>query len=269
MPRLDMLAAVACAACCIEAVLLQPARALPPPPNPAAAATPSPTAAAPSGAATLPIGSPIDLVLDDRVDSKKTQPGTAVRFHLAKALDVGGVQLAPAGATGTLKVVATRPAVAPDVDGAVQIDLDPLAIPGHGSLPLTATKSYITVEQTAGQQSTNSLEDAAKDILIPGHSLYRNLRKGRELSLPPGSILRARTGATISIGAGNTVVIATPPPFVLSTDMPYAAFTPIPLYTLPTPPPHAAQTPAPKATPTPLPSPATTAAPAGTASPSR
>jgi hypothetical protein len=266
MPRLDMLAAVACAACCIEAVLLQPARALPPPPNPAAAATPSPTAAAPSGAATLPVGSPIELVLDDRVDSKKTQPGTIVHFHLAKALDVGGVQLAPAGATGTLKVIATRPAVAPDVDGAVQIDLDALPITGHGSLPLTATKSYITVEQTAGQQSTNSLEDAAKDILIPGHSIYRNLRKGRELSLPPGSVLRARTAATISIGAGNTVVIATPPPFVLSTDMPYAAFTPIPLYTLPTPPPHG--TPAPKTTPTPQP-PAATAAPAGTASPSR
>jgi hypothetical protein len=237
---------VAIAAFGIEAVLLSPVRALPPPPGPQAAVTPSPSPA-PTGAGYLAPGSPIDFVLDDPVDSKKTSPGTVIRIHLAKALVVGGTQIAPAGTVGTLKVVSTRHAVAPDVDGAVQISLDPLVLPDHGTLPVTATKSYITIEQTAGQASTNALEDAAKDIFIPGHAIYKNFRKGRELSLPAGSILRARTAASIDATHPGAIVIATPPPFDLSTDVPHAAFTPIPLYVLPTPFPRSSPSPSPAA----------------------
>lgn len=166
---------------------------------------------------------------------------------------VGGVDLAPAGAPASLKVISTQAALAPDIDGSVKILLDPLALPGRGSLPVSAAHEYITVELTAGQANTNTLEDTAKDIFIPGHFIYRQFRKGRELTLPVGSILRARTAASIDASAAPTIVISTPPPFHLSTDVPHAAFTPIPLYSVPTPQPRPTSTPRPPPTPAPSP----------------
>jgi len=183
--------------------------------------------------------------LDEAVHSKKTQPGTTIRMHLSKALVVGGIELAPAGSPATMKVISTRPAQAPDTDGAVQIDLDPLPLPGRGSLPVAVTKSFITIEQTAGQQSTRGLTDIVEDILLPVAAIAQSFRKGRELALPPGTIIRARTAASIDASHASAVVIATPAPFQLNTDVPHAGFTPIPLYTVPTPQPRAPATPKP------------------------
>ncbi|MBV9646464.1 MAG: hypothetical protein JO043_03280 [Candidatus Eremiobacteraeota bacterium] len=220
----------------IAASLLAPARALPPPAAPGTA-TPSPSPA-PSTGAYLPVGSPIDLVLDEPVDSHKTAAGTVVHMHLKDALRVGGVEVAQAGLRGTLRVVMTRPALSGDQDGAVELQVDPLPLPGRGTLPLYLTRSFVTVEMTAGQQSTRDLLDSAEDVLIPGHVIYHALRKGHELTLARGTTLRARTGASIDASRAPTVVIATPAPVQLNTDVPHSDFTPIPLYTLPTPPPR-------------------------------
>jgi hypothetical protein len=239
---------------------LSQAAALIPPPAPTSAPSGSPTPE-PQVGAVLPAGAALEFVLDNPIDSKKTAAGTVVPIHLRKALIVNGTTLAPAGAPASLKVISTRPAVAPDVDGSVRISLEPLALPNRGSLPVRAIHEYITIELTAGQESTNSLTDAAKDIFIPGHVLYKNFRKGRELTLPSGSILRALTGATIDASNPAALVITTPPPFVLNTDEPYAAFTPIPLFTVAPPTPRATASPKPKPTPTLSPAPAPTATP--------
>lgn len=239
--------------------MLAPARALPPPPGPTAAPTVSPTSS-PAPGNYLPVGSPIEFVLDDPLDSKKTKAGTSIRLHLAKALVVGGLELAPAHTPASMKVISTQAALAPDIDGSAKILLEPLSLPGRGSLPVNAAHEYITVELTSGQANTNALEDSAKDIFIPGHVLYRQFRKGRELTLPVGSILRARTAASIDASLAPAIVISTPPPFKLSTDVPHAAFTPIPLYTVPTPPtPHRTPAPAPTVAPSPTPAPTATA----------
>jgi hypothetical protein len=258
MHRPDALAVAACAAFAVVAGLLSPATALPPPPGPPAAATASPSPI-PNAAAYLPVGSPIDFVLDDPVNSKKTQPGSTVRLHLAKALNVGGVELAPAGTPGTIKVISTRPAVAPDGDGAVEIILDPLMLPGRGPLPVAVTKSFVTVERTAGQQSTGGIMDTVETILLPAAVIYQATRKGHEVVLPVGTLVHARTEASIDASHAPTVVIATPPPFQLNTDVPHAGFTPIPLYTVPTP--------LPRAKPSPTPTPAITASPVAPGTP--
>jgi hypothetical protein len=239
------------AGCCLAlsaACLLAPAKALPPPPGPKAAATASPTPA-PSPGNYLPLGSPIEFVLDDMVDSKKTKAGTVVRLHLAQALVVGGTELAPAHAPAAMKVIGTQPALAPDIDGSVKILLDPLALGERGVLPVSAAHEYLTVELTAGQASTNALEDSAKDIFIPGHFIYRQFRKGHELTLPVGTILRARTAASVDASTPSKIVISTPPPFALSTDVPHTEFTPIPFYTVPTPRPKTTPSPAPTSKP--------------------
>ncbi len=210
------------------------ARALPPPapptplPRSAPTETPSP---APAGA-VLPYGSALYFVLDDKINSGTTAPGTVVHMHLQSPLVVGHVTLAPAGAPATLTVVTTAKAQTGDVDGAIQIHLDPFALPGRPEpLPLRAFHEYLTIEMTAGQEATRETTDTIADVFVPYHVIYHALRKGRQMVLPPGSVLRAETDATIDATHPNAVVIATPPPFVSTFDAPHADLTAAPFYT--------------------------------------
>jgi len=244
----------------VAACLIAPAQALPPPSSPttATATTPSPH---PSAQSYLPAGSPLDFVLDEKIDSAKTQPGSTISIHLAKALVVGGVELAPSGAPATLKIVSTSPALAPDVDGAIRIELNPLALPGHGILPVSPAHEYINIDRTAGQQTTGGIADSAVEVFIPLYAIAKQFRKGRELTLPRGSVLRAHTDASIDASAAPAIVIATPAAFQLNQDAPHSSFTPIPLYTAsePFPRPRSHRG---------VPSPSPTAAPTPSASPS-
>jgi hypothetical protein len=253
------------------------ARALPPPapptPLPRSAPTDSPTPA--FSGPVLPYGSPIFFVLDDKINSGSTAPGTVIHMHLRSALVVGGVVLAPAEAPATLTVVTTAKAQTGDVDGAIQIHLDPLALPGRTQLlPIRAFHEYLTIEMTSGQLATRDTTDTIADVFVPYHSLYHALRKGRQMVLPVGSVLRAETDATIDASHPNALVISTPPPFVSTFDPPHADLTAAPFYTpapmRPRPLPHGKPTLPPKiASPSPAPdTPASTASgvPAATAS---
>ena len=150
-------------------------------------------------------GSYLNVVLDEEVSSRTASAGTLIKIHLEKPLELGGVTLAPAGSAGTLKVVAAQKAAAPDRDGTLEIYLEPFPIAGHGSLPLRAVHESLSVEPTAG--------------------------KGRDLSLPAGAILRARTGATIDATNPAAIAIVAPPPFITNTDPIHSDFTPIPVFT--------------------------------------
>ncbi len=209
------------------------ARALPvptpPPPLPrSATATPS----APPLGPVLPYGSPIFFVLDDKVNSGTTAPGTVVHMHLRAPLVLDGTTLAPAGAPATFTVVNTSKAQTGDVDGAIQIHLDPFAIEdGKLTLPIRAYHEYLTVEMTAGQLSTRGATDEIADVFVPYHSIYHALRKGRQMVLPQGSVLRAETDATLNATDPKAPTISTPPPFVSTFDAPHADLTPAPFYT--------------------------------------
>jgi len=245
------------------ACLITPAQAFPPPSGPATAAATTP-APHPSAQNYLPAGTAIDFVLDERIDSKRTQPGSAVAVHLSKALVVGGIQLAPAGAPETLKVVSTSPALAPDIDGSIRISLDPLTLPGHGTLPVSPAHEYISIDRTAGQQTTGAIGDTAVEVFVPIYSIAKEFRKGRELTLPRGSVLRAHTDASIDASSPANIVIATPPPFQLNADEPHSVFTPIPLYTASEPLARPSHPRHPVPTPSPTPTAAASATPAPT-----
>ncbi len=257
----------------MAAFLLSPARALPPPQAPAAATTAAPTPH-PSPGNYLPVGSPIEFVLDQTVDSKKTGPGSVIHLHLKNPLVVGGVELAPAGAPETLTVTEARPAQMSEVDGTVRIVMQPFQLSDGRTLPIEASRQYLSVDRTAGQQDTEALTDQAVEIVLPVYQVYAALRKGHEMTLGPGVVVRARTGASIDASQPAHVVIATPQPLQLNTDEPHSAFTPIPFYTasgiMPGGPgPHRRSpppSPSPAPTPSPAPSPAPEAAP-GQASP--
>jgi hypothetical protein len=253
------------------AVIASAARALPPPAPPRSAPSASPAPAATPGA-VLPFGSTLSFMLDDKIDSGSTAPGTKIRLHLRLPLIVNGLMLAPAGAPASLTVVAARKAESGDIDGAVQIHLDPLALPGRDSaLPLRAFHEYLTIELTAGQESTRSATDEIADIFVPGHIIYHAFRRGRQLVLPAGSVLRAETAATIDASNGRSIVLSTPPPFTSTYDTPHADLTPAPIYTPnpqpPRPLPKGKPTLPPTPKPTPTPSATATAPPPAAASP--
>ena len=243
------------------------ARALPPPEPPRSAPSSSPTPTLPG--TSLPFGSPLFFVLDDKVDSASTVPGTKIRMHLRTPLDVNGVELAAAGAPASMVVLSTLKAQSGDLDGAVQIHLDPLPLPGREmSLPIRALHEYLTIELTAGQETTRATTDTIADIFVPYHVIYRVFRRGRQLVLPVGSVLRAQTAATVDASNVRAVVLSTPPPFTSSYDTPHADLTPAPIYTpaperarpLPKGKPTLPPTPKPTATPTDQPSAAASAA---------
>ncbi len=236
---------------------------------------PTSSPSAPPLGTQLPYGSPIEFVLDDKVNSGTTVPGTVVHMHLRSALVVNGVVLAPAGSPATFAIVTARKAHSGDEDGALQIHLDPLPLPGRPSLPIRAYHEYLTVDHTAGQLSTLSATDTVADIFIPGHFLYHAFRSGRQMVLPVGSVLRAETDATIDARNPGHVVFATPPPFVSNYDTPHADLTAPPFYTpapeRPRPLPKGRATlpptPAPTASPTLAPSPAATVSTSPSAAP--
>lgn len=206
------------------------ARAIPPPEAPRAA--PSASTAPPPAGATLPFGSTLLFVLDDKIDSGSTKPGTVVHLHLKNPLVVNGTIVAPAGSPSTLTVIATQSAHSGDIDGAVQIHLDPLTLASRNAvLPVRAYHEYLNIELTAGRYSTRATTDTIGDIFVPGHVLYHAFRRGRQLVLPAGSVLRAQTAATIDASNPQRIVLSTPPPFVSTYDAPHADLTPAPFYT--------------------------------------
>jgi len=199
----------------------------------------------------LPLDSSLLFVLDDRIGSRVSQTGTEARAHLKDALVLGGMTVAPAGTPVRIKITDVHGAQAPDVDGSIDILFEPMRLANQGTLPLRTPTAHVTVRVTAGQQSTTGVTDTIKDIFIPYHYLYRMFRKGAELDLHPGTLLRARTAATVSV-AGATVSVIAPPPFHLSVDEPHPHFSPLPFLTVPpkaTMPPR--PSPTPQATPTP------------------
>jgi hypothetical protein len=224
-------------------------------------ATPSPapfgagptTASTPDAAANvLPIDSSVFFVLDGTVSSRG-EKGTMVRAHLRDAIVLGGKTLAPAGAPLDLSIVDVRRALMGNVDGWVQVDLHALRLADGQTLPLHLPRSHIDRFVTVGQASTQETTDTIGDIFVPYHMLYHALRKGSDVTLRPGTVLRARTSAALKI-AGTAVVISTPQPFNSTNDKPYAAFSPAPVFT-----PRGFVPPTPK--PSPSPTPTSTATP--------
>jgi hypothetical protein len=246
-------------------------RALPPPEEPRVRASSTPTAT-PLAGTTLPFGSTLEFVLDDKVNSGTIVPGTTVHMHLRAPLVVNGVTLAPAGSPATFAVINARKAHSGDEDGALQIHLDPLALPGRNmSLPIRAYHEYLTVEHTAGQLSTLEASDTVADIFIPGHYIYHAFRSGRQMVLPVGSVLRAETDATIDASQPSHIVFSTPPPFTSNYDVPHADLTAPPFYTpapmRPRPLPKGKATLPPTPSPSPSPTPSASSSPEANAAP--
>ncbi len=214
--------------------------------NPTGSPAPLPTQN--SLATTLPLGSSLFFVLDDTIDSHSARTGSFVRAHLREPIIVGGRSLAPSGTPVSIEIVNDSPAQIGNVDGSVQIYFESLTLPGGRVLPLHTPTAHIDPHMTAGQASTRGLTDTVADIFVPYHYLYHVLRKGQEVVLRPGTVIRARTAATLATTKSGGVSIATPAPFSINLDKPFAPFSPSPSATVP-----GFEIPTPKPSPSPTP----------------
>jgi len=196
----------------------------PPGPNAAPAATPSST----PNSTLLPLGSSLFFVLDETISSHSSKAGSYVRAHLRDPLILKGITVAAAGTPIQVQLVQAQPAHMANEDGSVEIYLEPMPLAGGKTLPLSTPTARIDPHLTAGQASTRDVTDTVGDIFIPYHLLYHMLRKGMDVTLRPGTVIRGRTAAALDVSSGS-IAIATPRPFPIVGDTPHPAFSPAPL----------------------------------------
>jgi hypothetical protein len=202
----------------------------------------------------LSAGSPVTIVLDHTVSSAELEPGAIIPAHLREAIVLRGKTLAPAGTQMHLIVTDIRRA-GNGVGGEVVFRVEPVHLADDVNLPMRLIHPAMSATLVLANPD---------DIVLPPKAKTLPAR-GADLTLPPGTQLRARTTLTVDATNPNKTVLASPMPYTISTDRPYAAFTPIPLTTY-----NPNFTPAPgrRRRPSPSPSPSETATASPTPSPS-
>jgi hypothetical protein len=209
----------------------QTARAIVVPTPEPARGQPAPTATESPNATVLPFSSSLFFVLDDTISSR-SKAGSVVHAHLRDPIVLNNTTIAPAGTQVDIVITQTSAAQAGNVDGFVEMYFQSLPIASGKTLPLTTPSAHINPHMSAGQASTRGITDTVGDIFIPGHYIYHIFRKGADVTLRPGTVIRARTAATLHVAKG-AIAVSTPPPFATSVDTPHPAFVPAPLATPP------------------------------------
>jgi hypothetical protein len=204
-----------------------------PPPAPRReVVTPEPPSA--TNLATLPFDYSLIVVLDDKISSEYSKTGDLVRAHLHDPIVVDGMTVAPAGSPVVIRVLRAARAQSSDYYGSVDIAFMPLHLSNGQDLPLRAPTPHLAAYDTVGHESTVGVEEDVTDIFLPVGMLYQAIRKGRNITLGAGSMIRARTVATVSV-AGGVVTVATPSPIAPVTDVPAVSYHGMPFNDLPSP----------------------------------
>lgn len=185
-----------------------------------------------------------------------------VKAHLKNAIVVAGRTIAAAGSPVEIRVVDSSAADIADTYGFVDIYFEPLKLADGRELPLRTPVGRLSPNVSSGHESTVAAEDTAGDIFVPYYPLWQIFRKGKNFVLGSGSVLPAKTEATVTARSNGAIGIVTPEPLNESTEAPNATFPVVPMATPFGPegrPQHSRAAP----TPTPAPTPAPSASPTG------
>jgi hypothetical protein len=210
----------------------QTARAIVVPTPEPARAEPAPTATGTPNLTVLPLSASLFFVLDDTISSRM-KAGSVAHAHLRDPIVLNRITVARAGTPVNIVVTQTSAAQSGNVDGFVELYFDALQLTSGRMLPLTTPIAHIDPHVTAGQASTRGITDTVGDIFIPGHFIYHMFRKGSDVTLRPGTVMRARTAASVHVLNGGAIALSTPAPFSSTSDTPHPAFEPAPLATPP------------------------------------
>jgi hypothetical protein len=217
---------------------------------------PTPTESAPLPGNVLPFDSTLLFVLDDPISSSSSKGGAIVRAHLKEPIVIAGRTIAAAGTPVEIRIVDSSAADIADTYGFVDIYFEPLKLADGRMLPLRTPIGRLSPNVSSGHESTVAAEDTVGDIFVPYYALWQIFRKGKNFVLGAGSVLPAKTEATITTRSNGTIAIVTPQPLNQSTESPNATF---PVSPLATPFGPAVATPRPRTTPSPTPTPSPTA----------
>jgi hypothetical protein len=198
-------------------------------PKPSASPSSKPSAS-PTPSGFLPYDSTLVFVLEGTISSGSSKTGDLVQAHLQNDIVVGGQTVAPAGTKVQIRILDAKPAENPDIYGFVDIAFGGLTLPDGNVIPLRPPASHLEVNVSAGHQSTAAVENTIGDMWGPT-LLFHIFRKGRNFTLEPGALIKARTEATINIAPNGSVAITTPAPLVLEAETPHATFKSAPLAT--------------------------------------
>lgn len=219
---------------------------------------PTPSESALPTGNVLPFDSTLLFVLDEPISSKSSKSGTMIRVHLKNAIVVAGRTIAPAGSPAEIRIVDSSAADIADTYGFVDIYFEPLKLADGRMLPLRTPAGRLEPSRSSGHESTVAAEDTVGDIFVPYYSLWQIFRNGKNFVLGAGSVLPAKTEATLTAQPNGPIGIVTPEPLTQSNESPNATFPVIPMATPfgPSggPPPHARSAPSPSPTPSPAPS---------------
>lgn len=181
-----------------------------------------------------------------------------VRVHLKDAIVIAGRTIAPAGTPAEIRIVDSSAADIADTYGFVDIYFEPLKLPDGRMLPLRTPIGRLAPNVSSGHETTVEAEDTAGDIFVPYYSLWQIFRHGKNFVLGAGSVLPAKTEATVTARTNGPIGILTPEPLNQSTESPNATFPVMPMAT-----PFGAEgrPSRPRSTPSPTPTPAPSASP--------
>ncbi len=189
------------------------------------------SATPPSAPSYVPMGTRLTFVLDGTISSASSHANDVVDAHLEKPIALGGKTVVPAGTPIQIRVLDASPASNPDIYGFVDIFFGPLRLADGAVLPLSAPSGHLTVDPSAGHQSTVGVENTIGDIFVPTF-LYHVFRKGRNFTLTPGAKIHALTGARLDLASDGTLAIVTPAPLINDNDgMPRSSFPAVQLAT--------------------------------------
>jgi hypothetical protein len=219
---------------------------------------PTPSESALPTGNVLPFDSTLWFVLDDPISSKSSKSGSMVRVHLKNAIVIAGRTIAPAGTPAEIRIVDSSAADIADTYGFVDIYFEPLKLPDGRMLPLRTPIGRLEPNVSSGHQTTVEAEDTAGDIFVPYYSLWQIFRHGKNFVIGAGSVLAAKTEATVTAQPNGPVGIVTPQPLNQSTESPNATF---PVMPMATPFGDEGRPARSRSTPTPSPTPAPTASP--------
>jgi hypothetical protein len=150
----------------------------------------------PANASTLPVGTTLEVQLDQTIGASETHVGDRFTAHVVNPVVAqNGTTVVPAGAVVVGRVTGVEPSRDPTRPALVRLDFDSLRV-NDRSVPLTAT-----VERTAlpGRSNDDLLKKAGTGAAVGG-VLGAVLGRGDLKDIVVGGALGAAAGSVISLG---------------------------------------------------------------------
>jgi hypothetical protein len=156
----------------------------------------------------IPALTPVEIVIDADIDSKKSKSGETFPIHLAKPIVIDGVDLVPAGATGAGEIVHAKKGGGSGAPGELVLAARYLEV-GERRLLLRSMRVSGVGTDNIGMVDGLAIASAASPVPV---ALLGFIITGGEKRVPEGSVAKAKTSADFPIEPVESTPAARPSP---------------------------------------------------------